>query len=378
MARRPHILCYLHSFEPGGVERVALRLCNAWQAEGARVQLLLGRTDGVMGVDAPKLDYVTYSSHGVSTARFETLWLLLCLWRQVRAERPDVIFCAGNTYTIIAVVLRLLLGGSCPPLVAKISNDLERADLIAPARMAYRLWLRVQGRIIDHFVGTAEPMRGVIARALAISHERVAIIANPALDNRQIAELAASCRSTAAPGKLVLGVGRLVPQKRFDLLIRAFAAAGGSDDRLVILGDGPERRPLEALAARLGVGGKVRLEGHVADTHRWFRRCQVFVLSSDYEGLPGVVVEALAAGPAIVATDCSPTMSNLLGDGRFGQLVPPGDQNALEQALRCAGAHSPDPIGALEHARRHTVEQAAPAYLALMCDIILKHAGGNR
>lgn len=366
MAQGTRILVFLHSFEPGGVERVALRLCDAWRTAGADLTVLLGRKDGAMRGHAPELDYVTYSSGPISTARFETLWMILCLWRRVRAERPDVIFCAGNSYTVVAVALRLLLGRSCPPLVAKISNALDRPDMSAPARAAYRLWLRIQGRCIDRFVAMSEALRAEIVDALRVPEERTAVIDNPALSQAQVKMLSRPSERGREPGRTFLAAGRLAPQKRFDLLIRAFAAGSRPEDRLVILGEGPNRRSLEALVRRLGLGDRVSLPGHASAPETWFRRCNAFLLSSDYEGLPGVVVEALAAGIDIVATDCSPGMAELLGQGRWGRLVPLGDREAFAHAIAEAGDRSPDPEGAREQAMRFTVERAAPDYLRLM------------
>src|ERR1051325_9356782 len=94
------VLCYLHCFDSGGVERTALRLCSAWAKSGAQVKLLIGRDEGRSKAEASGLEQVRFSSGRLSTERFETLWMILCLWRQLRRERPDVLFCAGNTYAI--------------------------------------------------------------------------------------------------------------------------------------------------------------------------------------------------------------------------------------------------------------------------------------
>lgn len=367
------VLVCLHSFEPGGVERVALRLCKAWQTAGADVTVLLGRRDGAMRDAAPALDYAFYSSGSISTARFETLWMIFCLWRRVRAVRPDVIFCAGNSYTVVAVALRLLLGRACPPVVAKVSNDLDRPDMNALTRLAYRRWLRLQGRLIPYWVAMAGSMRDGIARLLDIPPERVAVIGNAVLDGAEARRLA-DARDVAVRdgrrGRLFLSVGRLVPQKRFDLLLAAFARAGGPDDRLVILGEGPCRGALWALAHRLGIAARLSLPGHKGETAGWFARADLFLLSSDYEGVPGVVVEAMAAGLSIVATRSSAALDELLGkdssgQGRFGQLVERGDVAALAAAMArpCA---APDPQALRAQAGRFRVERVAPLYLRLL------------
>lgn len=368
MQSAPHILVCLHSFEPGGVERVALRLCKAWQTAGADVTVLLGRTDGAMRDEAPALNYTLYSSGPISTARFETLWMIFCLWRRVRAIRPDVIFCAGNSYTVVAVALRLLLGGGCPPVVAKVSNDLDRPDMNILARLAYRLWLKVQGRLIPHWVAMTGSMREPIAGALDIVPERVTVIDNPVLDAagaRRLAQARDRVVRDGTKGRLFLSVGRLVRQKRFDLLLTAFERAGGPDDRLVILGEGPCRGAIEALAHRLGIASRLSLPGHVRETASWFARADMFLLSSDYEGMPGVVIEAMAAGLSIVATRSSAALDELLGHGRFGQIVERGDVDAFVAAMARPVAE-PDRQSLRAQAGRFRVEQAAPIYLRLL------------
>jgi len=146
------------------------------------------------------------------------------------------------------------------------------------------------------------------------------------------------------------------------LLIRAFARIARGNDRLTILGDGGERAKIEREIAACGVRDRVTLEGHVSDTSPWLRRANVFALSSDYEGVPAVIAEALAAGLPIVATDCSVSMADMLGDGRFGTLVPVGDETALAQALDAARETMPDRAAMAAQADRFTVERAAGLY----------------
>ena len=379
MTRPLRILTFLHSFEPGGVERVALRLHQAWTADGIDARLVMGRDNGVQRRDWPGLVYRSLALRWLHPARFETLWLIARLPGEIRRQRPDVLFCAGNTYAVVAVAMKLLLGRSCPPIVAKVSNDLSRADRNAPERLAYRWWLRVQGRMIDHFVGMATPMAAEITAAMAIASDRVTIVNDPALSEAEIAQLAAPRPARLDSGMRFVAVGRLVPQKNFGLLLEAFAAAARPRDRLSILGEGPERRTIAQRARELGVERRVDLPGHVGSVVDALRASDVLVLSSDYEGVPAVIVEALAAGLAIVATDCSVSMACLLGDGALGTLVPVGNAVAMARAMRTAAATLPDRVAARAQARRFTVEAAASAYVALCTGLAAERraAGAN-
>ena len=196
-------------------------------------------------------------------------------------------------------------------LAIKLSNDLYRIDMIAPYRAAYHWWLRVQGRMLDHFVGMAEPMRAEIARLMRVPDERITIIEDPSLEEAQFAALAALPRHAGPRPPRYIAVGRLARQKNFPLLLRAFARLNSPAARLTILGEGAERAKLERLAVQLGIADQLSLPGHVSDPMPHYAAASVFVLSSDYEGVPAVVIEALAAGLPLVATRCSTSLPGL-------------------------------------------------------------------
>lgn len=365
------ILTFLHSFEPGGVERVALRLHTAWLAQGVDARLVMGRTDGAMRREWPDIVPEVFAGIGVSTARWETLWMIFRLPGAIRRHRPDVLFCAGNSYTIVAVAMKLWLGRRCPPVVAKISNDLYRQDLPPVARPFYRAWLRIQGRVLDRVVGMAPPMRDELAECMAVPDARIAIVDDPSLDVADIARLAAA-RAQAAParraGRRFLAIGRLAAQKNFALLLRAFARMAGPDDRLTIVGEGGQRRALEAEARRLGLGERLSMPGHVNPVDQPLLEADALVLSSDYEGVPAVVAEALAAGVPVVTTRCSRSIADMLDNGRFGIIVPVGDDAALAAAMAQVAGLPFDPVAARAQAQRFTVQAAAERYLAVMRD----------
>ncbi len=360
------IMVPLHSFAPGGVERVALRLCGAWNADpGLDVQLVMGRETGAMRPEAPPGLVRHVTPEPFSTAAWESLWMMLVLPGHIRRLRPDVIFAAGNSYAVIAVVMKLVMGRRCPPVVLKISNDLHRLDMPGPVRRVYHLWLRIQGRMIELVTGLAEPMRGEIADLMALPADRIHIVDDPALAGADLEALAAigTARTPRTGARQYVGIGRLAPQKNWPLLLEAFARIAGPDDRLTILGEGAERPRLERLAARLGIAGRLALPGHGAAAPV-LAAGDVFVLSSDFEGVPAVVIEALAAGLPVVATDCSVSMASLIGE--WGTIVAVGDATALAAAMAAQAPLAPAArSAAVAEMRRFTVERAAGAYAKL-------------
>ena len=136
------------------------------------------------------------------------------------------------------------------------------------------------------------------------------------------------------PRRYILGVGRLVPQKRFELLIEAYSKLDVPDVNLVILGDGPERIDLESKAFALGVGPQVEFRGTVDRIDFWYRNAVCFVLTSRYEGWPNVLVEAMANGCPVISVDCPYGPSEILENGTYGMLVRRADVDGLSEAMR--------------------------------------------
>lgn len=359
------ILTFLHSFEPGGVERIALRLVREWRGSGISAPLFMGRSSGVMREElASDLDYHAPQSPPFAIGWCETIWMIITLPGFIRRVRPDALFCAGNSYAIVAVAMKLILGRRCPLVLAKISNDLDRRDMVWPTRMLYRVWLRLQGRFIDHFVGMEESMERAIVDLVRPRPGGITIIPDPALSFAQINRLRALPRRlTNRAGRRFVAAGRLVPQKNFSLMIRAFARGAQDVDRLVIYGGGPQRDALSSLANKLGVRDRVEFIGHVPDLASQLTDHDLFLLSSDYEGVPAVLLEALAVGLPIITTECSCSIRAIVANGALGRIVPPRDEAALACAISEAMVDEQDQIASLIHVRRFTIEAAAIAYI---------------
>ncbi len=358
----PRILCFLHTADEGGVERTALRLCRAWRSVGADVQLVLGRDGG--GGDLQGIRPFFLTRPPFAGGWIETLWMLFWLPALIRSEQPDILFCPGNSYTVVAVAMKLWLGRHCPPVVAKISNDLRRTDLPWPIRALYHRWCRLQGRMIDHFVALSPAMGNEAKAILRLPDTRISVVPNPVLDSAMLATLmhaGESARASRGAGRRFLAAGRLVRQKDFATLIEAFAMARAPEDRLTILGNGPERDRLAALVASLGLGDHVALPGQGL-VEEAIGQSDILLLSSRYEGVPGIVVEAIAAGLSVIATDCCTSMAELLGE--HGTLVSVAGPGAM--ALAIAIARLPErPHDIAPWATRYDAGQSAPAYLTL-------------
>lgn len=312
MKDKLRIVIPIHSLDPGGVERVALGLAAQWRQAGHQVTIVLGRSGSPHLASAPALDYWQIPSR-VPTASWETPWMVYCLYSYLIAHKADVLFLPGNTYAVVGAAMKLLLGDHAPPMALKVSNALRRPDMPASLRQGYSVWLRAQGRLFERMIGLSEPMAREIREITGTPAERIEMIANPILSRARLHALAKrEGRAASVWGTRFLTAGRLVSQKNHAMMLRAFARAARPSDTLTIAGEGPERCAIERLAGELGIGDRVHLAGHLATIDPLMAEADAFLLSSDYEGLPGVVVEALAAGVPVLSTDCCVSMECLI------------------------------------------------------------------
>jgi glycosyltransferase involved in cell wall biosynthesis len=182
----------------------------------------------------------------------------------------------------------------------------------------------------DHIVAMSPELLDEARSSLPWRADRYSVVAEPVLD-ADAAEVPAQWDSVGGEALLLVAAGRLADQKNFATLIEA-ASRLDRPFRLVIYGEGPQRAQLTASIHALGLVGRVTLAGYIDNLGPALSNARLFVLSSDYEGFPAVLVEALAAGVPVVATDCSPAIAGIVGTGD-GILVPTGDPAALARAI---------------------------------------------
>ena len=320
MARARHILSYAQTLAGGGVERALIRLARGWIAAGRSVTLVIGSVDGPLAEELP----MGVETIVLGSPRHRALFALPGI---VAARRPDVLFCPGNHYTSVAAWTKMRLGRACPPIVGKVSNAPTRADHGRVTDWGHGVWLRAQPRFLDRMVAMTPATAAAAITATRIVPERVVVIPNPP------AVRGAGAAAQALPPRYMLGVGRLTPQKRWDRLIAALPLLADRAIPLVILGEGALRGALAAQARALGVAARVLLPGHAGDPLGAMADAAVVALTSDFEGVPGVLREALSVGTPVVATDSSPAVAEIVGDAALGTIVARDDPAALVAAL---------------------------------------------
>lgn len=357
-----HIAIFLPSLRGGGAERVMVTLANGFAARGHRVDLVLTRAEG------PYLAEVAPNVRIIDLDRGRVLASLLPLAQYLRRERPDAMLSALNHANIIAVWARML---ARVPVRLVVS---ERSSLVRHTEFRARIFMRLMRYAYhraDAVISLTQAGAQQMVDMLGLPAAMVAAIPNP-VDVDQILRLAAERPDhrwlTCGHSPIFLAVGRLVVEKDYPTLLKAFAKLRQSTEaKLIILGEGHLRADLEARIRALGLEGDVDLVGFQPNPFGWMAACDVYVLSSRHEGFPNSLVQAMACGAKVVSTDCSTGPDEILEGGKWGWLVPVGDVGELSNALDTA-LHAPKNIDIRSGLERFRADLVEKEYIKIMVD----------
>lgn len=328
----PRILIFIPNLQAGGAQRVAVSLANGFATRGYPCALVVGAGGSFRSL---LHDHVCF--HEIGSNR--TIGCLPGLFRRLRTFKPDVLF-SMMTHANIVAVLAHKLSRTHSKLVLSERVTLRFQSPTFGDSLALKL-MPLLYRHADRVAVVARDMENEVASAAALPADRVVTLPNPVLD-AAFRAMANDPRAHVHPwlsdksaGPVILAVGRLYDQKDFSTLIRAFAKvrAAQTNARLIILGEGELREELTRLADELKIGEAVAMPGFAENPYAAMRRADLFVLSSVAEGLPGVLIQAMACGLPVVSTDCPTGPREILEDGRWGRLVPVGDVQALSSAI---------------------------------------------
>ncbi|WP_281383389.1 glycosyltransferase [Pseudoxanthomonas broegbernensis] len=320
------------SLRGGGTERAMLTLANGFAARGVRTDLVLALAEGPYLIDvAPAVRVVDLDSRRVSTS-------LPGLARYLRREQPRAMLSALSHANVIAAVAKGLSRGSTRLVVSErthVSQNLHRSGSLRDRAMLPVM--RFAYRNADAIVAVSHGVADDLRNAISVPKERIHVIYNPVvtpgLEGLASAPIDHPWLRGGEP-PVVLAAGRLTPAKDYPTLLRAFAKVRRQRDcRLVILGEGELRHSLEMLIGDLGLGSCVQLPGFADNPFAWMRHAALFVLSSAWEGLPNVLIQAMACGTPVISTDCPSGPREILEDGKWGTLVPVADADALSEAI---------------------------------------------
>lgn len=388
-----HIALFIYALTGGGAQRRTLTLANSFAACGNQVDLVVVRSQGPLNDQLSRSVRMVGLDRGwgrvhVALGRriphrgVRTFLSIVALARYLREVQPDVLLSAAS-HVNLAAVFAWRLARIPIALVLRASNypsgHLKRYPWAQRVIRAYLRWLaRRLYRWADAVIAVSDGVGADVARLTGLPRERITTIYNPVVTPSLIEKMRMSFdHPWFAPGAppVILSAGRFKIQKDFRTLIESFRLLRATRPaRLVILGDGPLRKSLQRLVNDLGLADDVVLPGCVENSMVWMKRASVFVLSSLWEGLPGVLIEALACGCPVVSTDCPSGPREILDDGAYGPLVPVGDPRSLTAAIEAILNVPPDRNHLRAGARKFERDAAIKRYLEVLEGCIRRRA----
>jgi glycosyltransferase involved in cell wall biosynthesis len=286
----------------------------------------------------------------------------------LRRERPRVLVSSMSHANLVALWAARLAGRTTPVVVTE-HNTLSAVEQGVLERGLWPPLMRLFYPWASHVVAVSQGAADDLAHTAGLPRDRVQVVYNPVITPALMAlSRQAPDHPWFAPRQppVILGVGRLTRQKDFPTLIRAFAEVRRRRaSRLMILGEGEDQAALQALIGELGLADDVALPGFRDNAIAYMARSALFALSSAWEGLPTVLIEALAAGTRVVSTDCPSGPREILQEGRLGTLVPVGDAAALTGAMVDA-LDQPPVTAPLQALAPFTRDAAVDNYLRLI------------
>ena len=325
---------FVDSLAGGGAERVMLNLANEYIKHGYKVDLVLAHKQGDYLDDVdPNIRIID-----LSVTRFWTYFFPLI--KYFRLEKPDVMLSATTILNLLAIMTKLL---SCVKVRLVVSEHInitsfaETGTLQRPkvVKMLIKWFYPKSDQIIAVSNGAAKSLSQFSGVPLA----QIKAIYNGVIDSEKLhlSQEKVSHEwfgSQQAHEPVIVAVGRLEAQKDYSMLLNAFAIVRKvRNAKLLVLGEGELRAELENKAIKLDINQDVLFYGFESNPFKFLANANVFALSSQYEGLPTVLIEALACGCPVVSTNCPSGPEEILEQGRFGELVKVGDENAFAAAL---------------------------------------------
>jgi glycosyltransferase involved in cell wall biosynthesis len=365
-ASAPRLAIYLHDLSGGGVERQSLVIADELRRRGADVTLVVHSLRG------PLLDQVPAGLPVVDLKASRTIDDIPRLAEFLRRDKPDILLANFDFNNIAALLAKMITLSSTKVVICQHSRvadpflSLER-HLYRYVGFAYRALAPFMSKAIAVSAGLAEELH----RQGGIPRRRIVTINNPVIGPDFAARAAEKVEHPWLHDPrhpVFITAGRMVPQKDHGTMLRALAlhrrTMGG---RLLFLGVGPLEPELRAMVTELGLEDAVDFLGFRPDAPAWFRQADAFLLSSRSEGFGNVLVEAMGCGTPVISTDCVCGPRDILDNGRYGVLVPPGDAAAMAQEMNeVATLRARFPSELLhQRAATYTYEACAAQYAAV-------------
>ena len=326
------IAILFHHLGSGGVSKIFLRIAKEL-SNNFDVEIVT-----IVDNDSPYVnsDYFKGIEHKNLGAR-EVRYSFFKLVDYLNSRKPKYLISAMNHVNVVALISSKLSRIPVKNIVSVRNNSSElfkNEDNFISNLMPY--FIKLTYPMADEIVAISEGVADDIKKVSGVSEEKISIIHNPVVTR----ELKEKSKESVDHGffelgvPVILSVGRLDKQKDYKTLVRSFKQVRKKvDSRLLILGEGNQRAEIQELINELNIKKDVDLPGFVENPYKYMRKSSVFVLSSRWEGFGNVIVEAMATGTPVVSTNCPSGPSEILKNGRYGELVPVGNSKKLADAI---------------------------------------------
>lgn len=358
----------------GGFKSTVLT-CDGLAATGYNLELVVldkARSHNICPTEQASMRFLISQKYGCLKTYikyFIELMKYLCQYK------PAIITYSGSIKCFALLLAARFGARSSSRVILILRNTVSETPLVSKTLRRVRLFLlRVLIKKADVITVSSGIEKEI--KQLCFKPRSLRTIYNPIVDFNVIGHQAQEGRNemlhpfySEKNSQCILAMGSLTPRKGFHVLVRAFAQLSKKNThlRLIIVGEGPERERLEKLIQEYNVASRVALVGYQEKPVLWLSQADVFVLSSEEEGLPRVLVEAMACGLTPVSTDCKGDGAReILENGRYGYIVPVGDTDAMAQAILNALEKPLDPDLLRERASYFSVENSIKQYIDLI------------
>jgi len=357
------IALFLPTLTPGGIERCMLNLASGFIQQGVNVDLIVADYRGDFISKIP--DDTAVVDLGVD----RVLKSILPLREYLTNTEPDVLL-VGHTHANIAAVIAGKMSRTETTVAIGVHNTHSLSASTSQntkSKIKQQLYRQLYVQA-DQVIAVSNGAKKYTVNHTPLTESDISVIYNPVVTKELYAEASQSVEHRWINDdsiQVILGAGRLVDQKDFETLLRAFGKVieKNSQARLLIAGAGPKEQELENLQSELGIRDQVELVGYLDNLSAYMNAADLFVLSSESEGFGIVLVEAMAVGTPVVSTDCPHGPSEILKNGEYGQLVDVGDEEAMASSIRYVLSNKYKPKRVEERAKEFTVSKIANKYL---------------
>lgn len=358
---------FMPGFYGGGGEKAMIEIAKEFSKKRINVEIVVVKNEGELKKEVPKNIEVK------NLKKSKIILSVVPLMRYLRQKSPSAIIGAMTTTNNVLYTAAQLSGYDGGLILCEqnnFSSNLRKHGWVKRHFLEYAS--RLSYNKCDNTIAVSKGVKNNLNKYLNINADNISVVYNPVVNSKTFdkAKETVNVKWFDQSKKIIIAVGSMTEQKDFPTLLKAFNMVSSSKEvLLVVLGEGPGRQKLTKLAKALNIENKVIMPGYVSNPIKYMANADVFVLSSKWEGLPFVLVEALASGCPVISTDCPSGPEEILRGGKLGRLVPVTDERSLAEAILDtlkSPNSSADKKRRIRRAKDFSVQAAARKYWSIV------------